>query len=121
MKRSKLMSALVLGALSLGTAAYAQDRHDGDRHDGGDRIERRGEMNRVEGRGEMHGFERRGEMNRVQNDHRDVDRRDFGRREMGNRGPDRDSYYGHRWQRGERVPPEFRNRQYVVNDWRGHH
>ncbi len=29
-------------------------------------------------------------------------------------GPDR------AWQRGDRLPPEYRGRQYVVDDWRGH-
>jgi len=28
---------------------------------------------------------------------------------------------GHRWQRGERLPPEWNSRYYVVDDWRGHH
>ena len=28
--------------------------------------------------------------------------------------------YGHRWNRGDRLPPQYRDRQYVVNDWRGH-
>jgi Ni/Co efflux regulator RcnB len=30
-------------------------------------------------------------------------------------GPDR------RWHRGSRVPPQYRTRHYVVDDWRGHH
>ena len=30
-------------------------------------------------------------------------------------GPD------HNWQRGYRVPPQYRSHHYVVNDWRGHH
>lgn len=30
-------------------------------------------------------------------------------------GPDRS------WQRGSRIPPQYRTRHYVVNDWRGHH
>ena len=29
-------------------------------------------------------------------------------------GPD------HAWHRGDRLPPEYRGRQYVVDDWRGH-
>ena len=40
------------------------------------------------------------------------------------RGPDRhegrDEWQHHEWHRGERVPPEYRNRQFVVEDWRGH-
>ncbi|MFT4241287.1 MAG: RcnB family protein [Acidovorax sp.] len=30
-------------------------------------------------------------------------------------GPD------HNWYRGGRVPPQYRTRHYVVNDWRAHH
>ncbi|CAB3773217.1 membrane protein [Burkholderia sp. MSh2] len=25
------------------------------------------------------------------------------------------------WHRGDRLPPEFRDRQYVIDDWRGYH
>ncbi len=28
---------------------------------------------------------------------------------------------GHSYYRGDRLPPQYRGRQYVVNDWRGHH
>jgi len=67
------------------------------------------------------------------------DRRDFGheqrherhddRRAMGNRGDWREHgeqqryYYGARgpeWRRGGYLPHEYRNHQYVVDDWRGH-
>ena len=27
----------------------------------------------------------------------------------------------HEWHRGGRIPAEYRDRQYVVDDWRGHH
>jgi Ni/Co efflux regulator RcnB len=27
----------------------------------------------------------------------------------------------HEWQRGGRLPSEYRSRRYIVNDWRGHH
>ena len=27
----------------------------------------------------------------------------------------------HNWYRGERLPPEYRHRSYVVDDWRSHH
>ena len=27
----------------------------------------------------------------------------------------------HQWHRGDRLPPQYRSRQYVVDDWRGHH
>jgi Ni/Co efflux regulator RcnB len=28
--------------------------------------------------------------------------------------------YDHRWQRGDRLPAEYRSHSYVVDDWRGH-
>ena len=51
------------------------------------------------------------------------------RRAMGNRGDWREHgeqqryYYGARgpeWRRGGHLPHEYRNHQYVVDDWRGH-
>jgi Ni/Co efflux regulator RcnB len=47
------------------------------------------------------------------NDHRDDHRNDH--RDERGAGPN------HAFHRGDRLPPEYRNRQYVVNDWRGHH
>jgi Ni/Co efflux regulator RcnB len=35
-------------------------------------------------------------------------------------GPGRGAGPDHRWYRGDRVPPAYRGRTYVVNDWRGH-
>jgi Ni/Co efflux regulator RcnB len=35
--------------------------------------------------------------------------------EMRGAGPD------HNWRAGSRLPAEYRGRQYVVSDWRGHH
>lgn len=52
-------------------------------------------------------------------DHHGNDRR------FDQRGPDRrfDTQGGgpdHGWYRGDRIPPQYRGRQYVVDDWRGH-
>lgn len=47
------------------------------------------------------------------NDHR-YDRRDDHRPHARGAGPD------HNWQKGYRVPPQYRSSHYVVNDWRGH-
>jgi Ni/Co efflux regulator RcnB len=37
--------------------------------------------------------------------------------------PPRETYArgAHDWHRGDRLPSEYRGRQYVVDDWRGHH
>ena len=63
------------------------------------------------------------------------DRSDQGRNEKAQRGGQQDHRAGnnnarrdergagpnHDFHRGERLPAEYRNRQYVVDDWRGHH
>lgn len=35
-------------------------------------------------------------------------------------GPRRGAGPDHRWHKGDRVPPVYRTRHYVVNDWRAH-
>lgn len=59
-------------------------------------------------------------------DHGHRGRDHHGRRDDDRRGPPRPGHphgrppghaYGHRWQRGERLPPTYRTRHYVVNDW----
>ncbi|MFZ6645651.1 RcnB family protein [Undibacterium sp. TJN25] len=60
-------------------------------------------------------------------DHRGPDRHDDRRGDRD--GPrfaegshnDRDNVPRHRFQKGDRLPPEYRGRQYAVDDWRGHH
>ena len=51
------------------------------------------------------------------------DRRDDGRRRDGGaqwRHDGRGAGPDHAWYRGSRLPPQYRSRQYVVDDWRGH-
>jgi Ni/Co efflux regulator RcnB len=45
------------------------------------------------------------------------------RRDQQARGRDerRDGYSAGQFRRGDRLPPEYRHRNYVVDDWRGHH
>ncbi len=40
---------------------------------------------------------------------------DNSRRDERGAGPE------HEFHRGDRLPPQYHNRQYVVDDWRGHH
>lgn len=37
------------------------------------------------------------------------------------RGHANNEWRGQDWRRGERLPAEYRHRQYYVNDWHGHH
>lgn len=48
---------------------------------------------------------------------RDWDHRGDRDRDMDRRA-DRMAY--HRWNRGERIPPEYRDRQYIIDNWREH-
>jgi Ni/Co efflux regulator RcnB len=95
----------------------AQDRgNDRDRNDRnrGDNMQRGHDNDRGrDDRGDNRGDNRRNDRhdNRF-NDHRDDRSRMAHYRGAGPR---------HDLQRGGRLPTQYRNRQYVVNDWRGHH
>ncbi len=108
MKYKSIVCAVAAAALSIGSmSAFAQGR-DGDR----------GDNNR-------NGHDQRGDnRNDHRNDNRNDNRGDH-RGQMGNRGDRADHYaYGARgpeWRRGGHIPPQYRERQYVVSDWRGHH
>lgn len=91
--------AIVLGVTAIG--ATAQPRPDIVRNDG--RYDNRYDNRR---------------------DHRDNDRRYDNRRPYPP-GHARENYPrgagpDHRWNRGDRIPPAYRSRSYVVDDWRGH-
>ncbi|QNP47739.1 RcnB family protein [Diaphorobacter aerolatus] len=100
--------ALVLGVAAIG--ATAQPRPDINRND--PRYDHRDD------RRDDHRYDRR-------DDHRDMDRRHDHRR-SNPPGHARYDHYprgagpDHRWNRGDRIPPAYRTRSYVVEDWRGH-
>ncbi len=94
MKSKTVLATITALALVTGPIAFAQ----GDSHQPGfDRAQRQGDNYR-------------------RDYHRDgrEERRDERREERG-AGPD------HQFHRGDRLPPEWHNRQYVVDDWREHH
>jgi len=49
------------------------------------------------------------------------DNRDFGRAHEEERSKGRGVGPNHEYYRGDRLPAEYRHRNYVVDDWRGHH
>jgi Ni/Co efflux regulator RcnB len=110
MFKKLLIPALI--AASISSVAVAQDR-------GQDRG--RDDRNRGDNM-------QRGNDNNRGNDHRGDDRRDDRHDNRANdhrndRGPqayNRGAGPRHDLRRGGRLPSEYRNRQYVVNDWRGH-
>jgi Ni/Co efflux regulator RcnB len=110
MKYKSIVCAIAAASLGIGSlSAFAQGR-DGDR---GDNNRQGNWQQRDNNRSnDRNGYDQRG-------DHRG----DHG--QMGSRGYRADHYaYGARgpeWRRGGHIPPQYRERQYVVNDWRGHH
>ena len=102
MKIKLVVSALTALTLAATGGAYAQDQ--GDRNDRGRNQNSQG-RDRPDQRGNLA---------------RQVER-------QGNQGEspfaqrsDRGASADHGFRRGERIPMEYRNRQYVVDDWRGH-
>ncbi len=96
MNHKTTISALVALAISASSAAqpaFAQGNSNHDRND----------------RGNSHGQRDR------------HDNRDFGRSHNDERRKGRGAGPNHEYYRGDRLPAEYRHRNYVVNDWRGHH
>jgi Ni/Co efflux regulator RcnB len=111
MKSNRIVCLLAAASLGFGSlSAFAQDyRHGGDNN----RDNNRGNN------GWNQQQDQRGMGNRGDNERRGNDRRDYSRNDSQD-----NFYYGARgpeWRRGGRVPQQYRSRQYVVNDWRGHH
>lgn len=106
-----IQAALLAATLAAGTAAQAQNRHDNDRRDNDrDRHEQR-DRSDVRDRRDDRGPDRYADGRR--NDRYDYRHDDRGDRNRG-AGP------RHDLRKGGRLPSEYRNRQYVVDDWRGH-
>ena len=110
MNSRTVVSVVLAFSLATGGVAFAEGR--GDRNDRGRNDDR--------GRNEQ--------MQRGGDDRHDKAGRQQVRRDDRGRGNDRNDYRGargagpdHQFYRGQRLPVEYRNRQYVVDDWRGHH
>lgn len=111
MKYRTIYSAVLSLCLVAGSA-IAQDRND---HDDRDRGQARPERS---DQGSAHGSEQRRDQpaaSRGRNDRDDYQVRDDHRGNSRGAGP------RHDMRKGQRVPAEYRTRQYVVDDWRGHH
>lgn len=98
--------AALVATLAASNFAFAQGRGNMDRNNNGvpDRVEQRNDRDHRGNRGYDRNY-----------------RYDNGRH-LGwqNNRHDRYPDGGRRWNRGDRLPMEYRDRQYVVNDWRGH-
>ena len=106
MKSKAIICAIAAASMGFASLSFAQGYGRGPGNDQ-QRSEQRGPQGRDDNNGR---FENRGDNNGRfdRGDHRDA-RND---RAYGARGAD--------FHRGGRIPAEYRNRQYVVNDWRSH-
>jgi Ni/Co efflux regulator RcnB len=124
MRRTVIVSAVMAVFLSTGGSAFAQGQGNGDRNDRGhdQQMQPRGEQNADRydhGRNDQ--MQGRRQPDRHETQARQPDRRDY------QRGAQNDHRYegrgagpNHAFYRGERLPVQYRHRQYVVDDWRGH-
>lgn len=136
MKSTRIVSMLTVAAMSFGSlSAFAQGHDENRDHDRG---EQRHEQGATGNRGHDEGRNDRGDA-RYHQDRRDEGRYGHDRRDEGRYGHDRrdearydherrgdhDVYYygarGPEWHRGGRLPAQYREHQYVVDNWHEHH
>jgi Ni/Co efflux regulator RcnB len=110
MKSKAVISAVMAVSLTTGGFAFAQGN--GDRNDRG-RNEQSQRGNQQDRRDNDRNDRARNNQSQHGGQH---DSRDFGRAHNDERG----AGPNHEFHRGERLPMEYRHRQYVVDDWRGH-
>jgi Ni/Co efflux regulator RcnB len=117
-KLKTIISAFMAISLATGGFAFAQNYGDRNeqqqRNDQGDRRDNQNWQR-----------DHRDNQGRPHDNRDDRGRRQFSGEQRGEQRGDREDERGagpeHRFYRGQRLPPEYRNRQYVVDDWRGHH
>lgn len=103
MKSKAVVSAIIAVSLTTGGFAFAQDR--GDRND----------------RGRNEQAQPSGQQDRRDNQARQPNRRgNEGRANSNDRRDERGAGPNHAFHKGDRLPAEYRHRNYVVDDWRGH-
>ena len=104
MNSKAVVSAIMAMCLTAGGSALAEGN--GDRND----------------RGHNEQGQRGGQQNHRDNEGRQSDRRESQDRAIHDARRDgRGAGPSHAFYRGDRLPVEYRHRQYVVDDWRGHH
>lgn len=113
MKIRLIHAALLAAATLSATSAIAQHRGDNDRDSRNDRHEQRDDR-----RDNARHDDRRDNDRHVDTSRRN-DRVDYRDNRNDHRG-DRGAGPRHDLRKGGRLPSDYRNRQYVVDDWRGH-
>jgi Ni/Co efflux regulator RcnB len=111
MKCKSAISVAIALTMASGQIAFAQGNSNRDERGGNQSNSNRNDHERNEGRQQ----ERRTD---IAYRH---DNRDFGRSHEEERSRGRGVGPNHEYYRGDRLPAEYRHRNYVVDDWRGHH
>lgn len=116
MNSKAVVCAVMALSMSTGGFAFAQGNGNRDHGDRGDRV--RGEQMQ---RGGDRDHGRNGERSDNRRDFRGAhDARGFGRSHNEEMRRGRGAGPDHAYYRGDRLPVEYRHRQYVVDDWRGY-
>ena len=117
MNKKAFVSAILAIALGTSGLSFGQGRSD---HDRGDDRGDRGHNEQADRGDRGRGPDRRDDDRR--SERRDDDRGHDNRREARyNDGRDgRGAGPNHNYRKGDRMPRDYRSRQYVVDDWRGH-
>lgn len=105
MNKKIIISTIMAVSLLAGGSAFARDDHRNDRGHNA--------HGQRDGKGSNRGHDSRRDHHDNRNNHAGA--HDNGRHHGRGAGPRHDFY------KGNRIPYEYRSRQYVVNDWRGHH
>jgi len=100
MKNKTVAAAIMAMIISTGGSAFAQGKSDRDDQKG--HRDDRGHQNQSQRNGHQDWRDNPGHAKQAQ------------RRDERGAGPN------HSYHRGDRLPAEYRHRQYVVNDWRSH-
>lgn len=115
MFKQTLITSLVIASLGISSVSFAQPARGEARQDAREARQdmREAQRDMRQARNPRDAREARQDMREAQRDLREArdDQRDA-RRYYNARGPE--------FRRGHRLPPELRQRYYVVNDWRGH-
>lgn len=112
MKSKAVVSAIVALSVTVGGFSFAQGRGVEDRVnvDRNNQPQRQGQV------------QRRGQQDQRNNQARQPNRpQNQGRANNNARQDERGAGPDHQFYRGQRLPVEYRHRNYVVDDWRGHH
>lgn len=119
MNRKAAISAVVALTMATGQLAFAQDGR--NRNDRDDRNRGDNERSNTERGDRNRGFNERRQPDRRPAATYQHDNRDFGRGHNEERSRGRGVGPNFEYYRGDRLPIAYRHRQYVVEDWRGHH